>query len=158
MHRTEREGKIIFSFSCVVFSIFNKLSTNLVALTLFSQETLFVRGIIEKHGSRHFVHCVPIPLSLTLSHTNPNASRSNFAFKSCGLTQRGSFLPHTSSEKRENQKDTKSRLAIQWGENSFRHCCHSMRATVGTHGPCCLCILFASRHDGLCACIMNAFL
>lgn len=44
---------------------------------------------------------------LSISLCNPNASRSNFAFKSCGLTQRGSFLFHTSSEKRENQKRNK---------------------------------------------------
>lgn len=58
-------------------------------------------------------------------HTHTHTSWSNLAFKSCGLTQRRSFFPHTSWEWRENQKDTKSRLSIQWGENSFCHFCRS---------------------------------
>lgn len=114
------------SFSCSVFCIFNKLSTNLAAVTLF-----FLRNIVcARYHRKTWIQavcalCTHPSFSQSASH-NPNASRSNFAFKSCGLTQRGSFLPHTSSEKRENQKDTKSRLAIQWGENSFCHCCHCM--------------------------------
>lgn len=51
--------------------------------------------------------------------------RPIFAFKSCGLTQRRSLLPHTSWEWGENKKDTKSYLYIQRGENSFCHICRS---------------------------------
>lgn len=128
----ERErGKIILSFSCS-FNIFNKLSANLAAVTLFFSRNIVCMGYHRKTWIQAVcalcTHPSSLSFCLTHRHThNPNASRSNFAFNSCGLTQRGSILPHTSSEKRENQNDTKSRLSIQWGENSFCHCCHSLR-------------------------------
>ena len=52
-----------------------------------------------------------LSLFLFLSHTNThththnsNASGSNFAFKSCGLTQRGSVPPHTSCVKGKSKR------------------------------------------------------
>lgn len=85
-------------------------------------------GIVRKHKCCSCIVYSPHPptsiFSQSVSH-NPNTSQSNFAFKSSGLTQKGTVLPHTSSGKRENQKDSESRLTMQRGENSFCHCCHS---------------------------------
>lgn len=78
-----------------------------------------------------------------LSH-NLHAFQSNIAFKSCGLTQRGLFLPHTSSEKRENQKDAKRLLNIQCRKTHSVTAAILCEITVGSHGPSCLCILLAS--------------
>lgn len=93
--------------------------------------------------------CTHPSFSQSVSRTdtqNPYAAWSNFAFKSCSLTQRGSFLPNTSSEKRENQKRHKEMSRYSIGRKlilSLLPCCE---ITVGTHGPCCLCIPLAFCH------------
>lgn len=113
-----------------------------------------------------FMHCVLTPpthphtsiFSQSVSH-NPNTSQSNFAFKSSGLTQKGTVLPHTSSGKRENQKDSESRLTMQRGENSFCHCCHSEWDYSGDPRPISpLDLPCIQSLMGLCGCIMNALL
>lgn len=120
----EKNNLVIFLFSLQhPQQTVNKLGCIYIIFS-FSRNIVCARYHRKNKDPGSFVHCVLIPPFSHSVSRNPNASRSDFAFKSCGLTQRGSFLPHTSSEKRENQKDTKSRRAIQWGENSFCHRCH----------------------------------
>lgn len=119
-------------------------------------------GIVRKHKCCSCIVYSPHPptsiFSQSVSH-NPNTSQSNFAFKSSGLTQKGTVLPHTSSGKRENQKDSESRLTMQRGENSFCHCCHSEWDYSGDPRPISpLDLPCIQSLMGLCGCIMNALL
>lgn len=131
-------------WNCVsMFSIFN---------TLHRKYHLWVTRML-------FMHCVLISLFSQSVSQNPNTFQSNFAFKSFGLTQKGTVLPHTSSGKSENQKDLECHLTMQWGENSFCHCCHSEWDYSGDPQPILPLDLPCIQSPlGLCGCIMNALL
>lgn len=132
--REKKNDLVIFLFG-VQYFLTNCQQTQLQQRYFFFSRNIVCAGYHRKTWIQAVCAlCTHPSFSQSVSH-NSNASRSNFAFKSCGLTQRGSFLPHTSSEKRKNQKDTKSRLAIQWGENSFCHSYHSVRDYSGDPRP-----------------------
>lgn len=103
-------------------------------------------------------YCLFLSVCLT-EEKNPNTSQFNFAFKLSGLTQKGTVFPHTSSGKSENQKDSEIHLTVQWGENSFCHCCHSQWDYSGDQQPILpLDLPCIQSLLGVCGCIMKALL
>lgn len=150
---------------CCLNVMYSMLETHLNIWNFVSKFSIFntlhgkchLWAIIEKHGC---CSCIVFssPFSLSLSQ-NRNPFQSSFAFKSFGLTRKGTVLPHTSSGKSENQKDSECHLTMQWGENSFCHCCHSEWDYSGDPRPILpLDLTCIQSLLGLCGCIMNALL
>lgn len=128
-----------------MFSIFN---------TLHRKYHLW--GITEKHG---FCSCIVFssPFSLSLSHRIQTHLKPILLLSPLAWHKRGQPFPTHHLERVKINKDSECHLTMQYGENSFCHCCHSEwdysgdpRPILPLDLPCIQSLL------GLCSCIMNA--
>lgn len=143
--------KIILSFSCLVFDIFNKLSTNLAAVMLFFSRNIVCAGYHRKTWIQAVCAlCTHPSFSRFVSHTDTHTTQMRpdptLLLRLVAWHKGDPSFP-THHLKRKKIKKTQRAVLLFSREKT-----HSVTAailneiTVGTQDPCCLCIPLASCH------------